>query len=428
MGHHEILGIDAWLDEEGLVQGSATGSLGPQLQGYLDFYLSQLNKNPVLAVRNGGNVYSLFLPPIPSEAAVLDLTRKLMRKLFGRTIPSTCTLSTINTCQADCIHCSAAQSMQQSRENLSTEEFKAAVDQALELGVVNVTLSGGEPLLRKDLFDIVAHVEPDKANCMMFTNGELLTRENARRLKEAGMFSVMVSLDSPRAADHDAMRRRPGMFDKAVDGIRNLLEEEVLVGISTYASHENIDNGDLEAIMRLGGELGVQEVVIFDSVPTGAFLRNCECILTEPERETIRAWTEEWREDPAYPSCISMSWVNSPQGAGCFAANEQFYMTSWGDIGPCDFTPFTFGNVKEEPLETIWMRMLSHPAYQAAHQSCRMQDPDFRRAYIDPLPEDIDIPIQVWKHPELFKETSDGFKPQPSAKQGPVGSPASLGC
>lgn len=428
MGHYEILGIEASLDEAGLVRGKVTGALGPQLQGYLDFYLAQLNNNPVLAVRNGGNVYSLFQPAIPSKAAVLDLTRKLMRKLLGRTIPSTCTLSTINTCQADCIHCSARQSMQQTKEQLSTEEFKAAVDQALELGVVNVTLSGGEPLLRKDLFEIISHVDPDKANCMMFTNGELLTKENVRRLKEAGIFSVMVSLDSPRASEHDALRRRPGMFDKALQGIRNMLEEGVLAGISTYATHENVANGDLEAIMRLGGELGAQEVVIFDSVPTGAFLRNCECILGDSERDKIRAWTEQWRADPALPSCISMSWVNSPQGAGCFAANEQFYMTAWGDIGPCDFTPFTFGNVQEEPLETIWMRMLAHPAYQAAHQRCRMQDPDFRRSYIDPLPEDVELPVQVWKHPELFKETSGDFKPEPSAKQARVGSPASLGC
>jgi len=418
MPHYELLGLEMNI-ENGLVQGRATGSMGTMLNGYLSLFLQGLNKNRILAKKRGGNVYTLYQPPIPSKAAVADLTRKLMKMFTKAPYPSTCTLQTTNDCQANCIHCSAVFNMaRKDKKELTTEEFKKLIDQALDLGVVNVTLSGGEPLLRKDLLEIVSYVDPDRANCMMFTNGMLLTKEKARDLGKAGIFSVMVSLDSPLEEEHDAMRRCPGMFRKAVEGIRNLLEEDVLVGISTYASHENLKNGKLRQMMELGRELGIQELTVFDSVPTGEFLRNCECILAPEEREELRSFTEEWRAEPDYPSCITQAWINSPQGSGCFAANEQFYMTAWGDIGPCDFTPLSFGNVREESLSAIWQRMLSHPAYRDAHDRCRMQDPLFRKQYIDTISPDAHLPVEVWKDPEAFNPPPDGgFKPSGKSKK-----------
>lgn len=225
MNHYDILGLDLEL-KNGKVEGKVTGTLSKYLQDYFNFYLTQLNKNKILAIKNGGNVYTLFLPPIPGKAAIEDITRKLLRKASKRTIPSTCTLSTINTCQADCLHCSAAQSMKQTKKALSTKEFKNVIDQALELGVVNITLTGGEPLLRKDLFELIHYVDKEKAICSMFTNGEFLTKANVKKLDEAGIFSVMVSLDSPDAKEHDEMRRRPGLFNKAMEGIKRMLERE----------------------------------------------------------------------------------------------------------------------------------------------------------------------------------------------------------
>jgi len=250
-----------------------------------------------------------------------------------------------------------------------------------------------------------------------------------RRLADAETFAVMVSLDSPVPEEHDALRGRPGLFAKAVEGIRSLLETDVLVGISTYATHENLANGQLEQMVGLAQELGVHEVTIFDAVPTGKYLRKTDCMLSAEEREHIRQLTIQWRGDSRCPGVISMAWINSPQGSGCFAANEQFYMTASGDIGPCDFTPFTFGNLTEEPLGAIWKRMISHPAYCKPHTTCRMQDPAFRRQYIDPIPEGIPIPIELWKHPELFPPPSgEGFVPSSHSKgTPPVADTSSIG-
>src|SRR3989304_5845235 len=246
---YELLGLEMGLDENGLVAGKVTGVLSKELSGFFDLYLMKLNTNKVLAQKRGGNVYTCFLPPLPSKAGVKDLGRKLMRKLLKMTVPSTCTLSVTYACQAKCVHCSASLNMAKKAKELTTEEYKRVLDQAIELGVVNITLTGGEPLLRKDIFELTSQANPDEANCMMFSNGEYLTEKNCEKLAEACLFSVMVSIDSYDPKVHDEYRGIPGLFDKAIKGIERAKNAGILVGISTYATREEYYDGSLEKIL-----------------------------------------------------------------------------------------------------------------------------------------------------------------------------------
>ncbi|RMF95307.1 MAG: radical SAM protein [Candidatus Schekmanbacteria bacterium] len=401
MEHYDLLGLELGLNDSGLVEGKVTGFLANELSGFFDLYLMKLNTNKVLAVKRGGNVYTCFLPPLPSKAGVKDLTRKLLRKFLNFRIPSTCTLSTTYACQAKCVHCSADKNMKKRGRELTTEEFKNVLDQAIELGVVNITLTGGEPLLRKDIFELIKHVNPDDANCMMFSNGEYLTEENCAKLAEAGLFSVMVSIDSPDPEIHDKYRGVKGLFDKAIKGIERAKKAGILVGISTYATREDYKDGSLERILELGKEIGVHEVVVFDPVPTGKLIDNMDMILSMEEKEEIAKLTNEYRMRPDYPGVITQSWINGPKGSGCFAGNEQFYMTAYGDICPCDFTPLSFGNIKDESLATIWNRILDHPAYREKCNHCRMQDKEFRAKYIDTIPENVPFPYEIFKENQV---------------------------
>lgn len=77
------------------------------------------------------------------------------------------------------------------------------------------------------------------------------------------------------------------------------------------------------------------------------------------------------------------------------AANWQFHITVQGDFTPCDFTPLTFSNVRTESVKSLWEKLLKHPAYSKYHLSCRMQDPLFRKQYIDKIPEDAELPYAI---------------------------------
>jgi MoaA/NifB/PqqE/SkfB family radical SAM enzyme len=239
----------------------------------------------------------------------------------------------------------------------------------------------------------------------MFTNGLLLTEENVAKLRQAGLFSIMVSLDSPDPEAHNTMRRVPRCWEQAVAGIQRVLEDGILCGISTYATPERVHNGQIMEMIEQGRRLGVHEITIFDVVPTGRLLREDEHILlTEADKTALCDLENEVNAREGYPHIITQAHVNGPTGAGCYAGWFQFYGTAYGDITPCDFTPLSFGSVREAPLSEIWQSMISHPAYCEHWNHCRMQDAGFRDCYIDRIPSKGPFPFPAGRFAELPAE------------------------
>ncbi|OGW18894.1 MAG: hypothetical protein A3G93_12520 [Nitrospinae bacterium RIFCSPLOWO2_12_FULL_45_22] len=391
MEHYEILGLDLGVENNQVV-GQVTGELSKELSLFFSLFLAQLNKNKVLASKNGSNIYSLFLPSLPSNAGTRELIRKLMRKFFHRRIPATLTFAVTYHCQATCIHCSSEQHKSAGKEELSTSECQRVIDQALDLGVINIVFTGGEPLLRKDIFQLIKHVDKDRAICNMFTNGQYLTDDNIEKLLEAGIYALLVSLDSPDPEKHDSWRRIPGLFEMTTAGIQRALKAGILTGISTYISREGLAAGDHEKMMELGRQLGVHEVIFFDTLPAGRFRDNYEGLLTMEDKEVIRDFTNKYLYDTQYPGIITQAWINHPKGSGCFAGNEQFYITAYGDVCPCDFTPLSFGNIREAELKDICDKMLKHEEYREKRAHCRVQDPIFRSKYLSTIPTGAPLP------------------------------------
>lgn len=384
-----LLGLKAEVGPRGDFHARATGLLARGLGRKLADNVNQsvLRKGEPLVTRGNQLIYTLYQPPLPSRPMVKVLASRLHLERTGRPLPATHTMQITTACQCDCIHCSAARHRRSDRPELTTEECKALIRQSQELGVVNIILTGGEPLLRRDLFELISFIDKDEAIAMIFSNGMLLTEENVAKLRDAGLFSLMVSLDTPDSAEHDAMRRAAGCWVRAVAGIQRCLAAGLLCGISTYATPERVRNGKVMEMIELGRSLGVHEVTIFDVVPTGRLMRQDESeLLTDQDTQELCALEEEINARPGWPHIITQAHVNGPTGAGCYAGWFQFYSTAYGDVTPCDFTPLTFGNVRDEPLRAIWDRISCHAAYCGRSNHCRMQDHEFRRQWIDRIP------------------------------------------
>ncbi len=88
-------------------------------------------------------------------------------------------------------------------------------------------------------------------------------------------------------------------------------------------------------------------------------------------------------------------------GIGCFAGNREMYISASGDVTPCDFTPLSFGNVREEPLSRIWLKMRAHPSYKNRSMGCKMQNPFFRKAFIDAIPDGAELPYPIDRLPRV---------------------------
>jgi len=128
---------------------------------------------------------------------------------------------TTRRCNLTCKHCRAAAEDHEYNDELTTEESFKLLDQIREVGQPIIILTGGEPLLRDDIFDIAAYGDKIGLRMVMAPNGTLLNEDNVKRLKESGIKRISVSLDGSTAASHDEFRGLHGAFDRAVNGIKS---------------------------------------------------------------------------------------------------------------------------------------------------------------------------------------------------------------
>jgi len=420
----ELLGMDTCVDDDGMFSTWPTGPMGmlPAAKKAIAGVQKAVRDRGKPIMRRGDTlVYTTYQPPVPTRASMKLLGSRLAYEMDGHPRPTVCTLQLTTRCQANCAHCSADKFKKRWEKELSTREWKRVVRQAEALGSVTVIFTGGEPLLRPDVFELIEWVDKDEAIAMMFCNGILLNEENVRKLADAGLWCIHVSIDSPDPKAHDEMRGVPGCFEKAVDGLGRCKDAGILTGISTYATPERLHNGQVIELIEFAQDLGVDEVTIFDTVPTGKLLHHDrKYLLTDEDKEQLCRLEDLYNTGHPLPHVITQAHVNGPTGSGCYAGWCQFYMTAYGEVTPCDFTPLTFGNIRDEDLDDIWQRMISHDAYRRHKNCCRMQDPEFRERFIDPIPS-----VGPFPYPAANFESGEVW--QADADEDEVGERSSIG-
>ena len=167
-------------------------------------------------------------------------TSYILRGLAGRALPQSVCLATTYRCQCNCSNCYAAAKERENAGEMSTEELKAVIDAIRTLGAIHLNITGGEPLLREDILDLVAHAHASGLITRISTNGYLLTRERVAALRRAGLNQCGVAIDDADPDTHDRLRGLPGLFEKAIQGFRLLHEFGIESRLVTYACHGNM--------------------------------------------------------------------------------------------------------------------------------------------------------------------------------------------
>lgn len=355
---------------------------------------------PLVELEDGSKAFSLLTPPLGSPAARRRV-RHIMENMLqaskpaatgnggvnfaaaGRT-PHVMTMAVTYNCQCDCQHCSAVDYQEKTRlekSALSFDELKNVVEQTVDLGTTCLVLTGGEPLLFERIYDLIRSVDKSRCVCTLFTNGEFLLPHTVKRLKEAGVFGVFVSVDRADPEDHNANRRRAGLAQKAFHGLKLCQEAGILTGISTYATKEKIQTGELDAMMDLARDLDVLEVFLFDVIPTGQLKNQHDCILSDADAQHIIDFRARYTAMPEFPRVIHQTMFSSIAypcvAEGCPAGMVQVHLRANGDVSPCDFTPYSFGNIRQRPLKDIWESMAGNALYAEPSARCRLSKPEF---------------------------------------------------
>lgn len=396
----ELADVKVAVERQGdILAYEISGPASDRIKRVVKHHFAWFNRCGPITCHEGANVYTLYLPPMPSKAHARMLEGFIYSNLFPNPMPRVATIEVTADCQCSCIHCSAHRPTD-TRPVLSRSAIERIVSQSLGMGIHGISYTGGEPLLRPDLEELVSMVPQDKARVSIFTNGLALTPKRAESLKAAGTYSLMISLDSPEPEEHDTFRNRPGTFAAVERGARAGVEAGLLVSLSTYATPEYVREGKLRRIGELGAQWGVHEISVFNAVGTGRFLREDHVMIDGDDRKAILDEAENYnKQHGGRPRMITKAWTNQGKGfsryIGCMSGHYHFHVTAQGDVTPCDLTPLSFGNVNTESIPSIWERVSSHPAYCERSKQCRMMSPEFREKYIDAIPEGASLPYPI---------------------------------
>ncbi|MDD1739812.1 MAG: radical SAM protein [Methanothrix sp.] len=321
-------------------------------------------------------IFSTWIPPAPSIAFERMLSAQVAA-LSRRPVPDQFSIAVMKACPNDCIHCSAPSRQGQI---LESSLVKSALSQALDMGSYLITFDGGEPMLRHDLPELVSSVDA-RAVAASFTSGYHLSAERARELKQAGLYAVRISIDSPREEEHDRIRGRAGAYGDALSGVKNALEAGLLVDLFMVTSPHNIDL--LEEAFSLASDLGVHELSLYEIVAVGRWATHESEVLSDSDVLRLERFHKDKNRSEG-PRVTALPYLLGPEMFGCFAGRRWIHVDGDGEALPCAYMPLSFGNIRDKSLKEIWKDMTSYQWFQG-RCSCQMREPKFREAHRDIL-------------------------------------------
>jgi radical SAM protein with 4Fe4S-binding SPASM domain len=276
-------------------------------------------------------------------------------------VPLVLSWNVTRKCNLKCPHCYINATTQQLENELTTDEAKKLIDQICEVSRPLLILSGGEPLLRKDIYELVRYGVAKGLKMGLGSNGSLIDATAAKRLKEAGIETVSISLDSHIPEQHDEFRGVKGSWEKAVRAIKALRENGVMVQVNTTVTQQNYNQ--IDDIMSLAENLGVENFHLFFLVPTGRGVKIADISPAKYENMIKTTFAKVARHKlNVRPSCAPQfmriakdmgldmrRWIR-----GCLAGLYYCRVYPNGDITPCPYLPIKLGNIREKSFKEIW--------------------------------------------------------------------------
>jgi len=333
-------------------------------------YKKYLGHNKVIGWYRGYPVYSTMSPPSLSPMFANKNATFIMSGLQNRALPHLMDIAVTGACNCNCEHCSFT-TKRSKKVELKKEEIIKAIKDSIDLGISALNLVGGEPLMREDLHHIISSIDKNLAVISIFTNGWFL-KEKARELKKAGLMAVKVSIDSPYPEVHDKLRKKSGLFNRAIGGLIEAKKQGLLTAISCCITKKDLLDGSFEKIIKLGKKIGVNEIIVFDAIPVGNFSHRSDLIADKPLLEDLIKITNRYNSREDYPGIFVYSYIRSPRSMGCSGGVSYFYIDSYGNVFPCDFHNKSYGNIKSKPLYAIW-DVMSRERNCSSYCGCEMK-------------------------------------------------------
>jgi len=278
------------------------------------------------------------------------------------------------SCNLACKHCRAEAHPEPYPGELGNAEAKALIDTFPEVGSPIIIFTGGDPMMRPDVYELVAYATAKGLRCVFSPNGTLIDANNAVRLKESGVQRCSISIDGADAPSHDAFRGVPGAFAAAMRGIDFLKQAGLEFQINTTVTRNNL--AGFKNIFELCDRIGAKAWHIFLLVPMGRAAGLADQIITAEEYEDVLHWFYDFRKrtsmhlkatcaphyyrimrQRAREEGISVTPENFGMDAmtrGCLGGTGFCFISHMGQVQACGYLDLDCGNVRVTPFPEIW--------------------------------------------------------------------------
>lgn len=297
-----------------------------------------------------------------------------MNRKHSKNQPRLVAWEVTRNCNLNCVHCRAAAGSGPQTGELDTARCLQILDQIGQVGKPIVILTGGEPLLREDIFDLAQYGTEHGLRMVMATNGTLLTSEVTEKIKSGGIQRVSISLDGADAGQHDRFRKVDGAFDGAIHGIELLKAAGIEFQINTTITRHNV--GQAEDMLRLAVGLGASAHHIFLLVPTGRAKDMTDQEIDASEYEKLLHWFHDMRHKvpvhlkatcaPHYYRVLRQeahkrgekvdyaTYGLDAMTRGCLGGTSFCFISHSGVVQPCGYLELNCGDLKHETFGDIW--------------------------------------------------------------------------
>ncbi len=280
-------------------------------------------------------------------------------------------------CNLKCVHCRSSSELDiAGHPDFSLDEAKAIMDDIASYASPVLVLSGGEPLLREDVFDIARYGTGKGFRMCLATNGTLVTDDICRKINDAQIKMVSLSLDGAKAETHDNFRNQQGAFDGTMNAIKLFKKHGIPFLVNSSFTIRNRE--EIPAIYRLVKSLGATAWYMFMIVPTGRGEEIMEELIPEDVYDEILEWHYEVEKQEnellMRPTCAPHYYrivrqkdkeegerhkrrslqFSTGGSKGCLAGQLICLIDVDGEVQPCSYFAKSAGNVKTTPFKTIW--------------------------------------------------------------------------
>jgi radical SAM protein with 4Fe4S-binding SPASM domain len=271
-------------------------------------------------------------------------------------------------CNLRCRHCHANGGKRAEGE-LTTEEGKRLLEDLVSVDEFRMLVfTGGEPLVRPDIFELVEYASSLGLEVAIATNGTLITPEVAKRLKRIGVCDLAIGIDAADTQLHDFIRGVPGCFERTMRGIYATKEAGIALQLNITVMRYNYQQ--IPRLLDLADELDAEIVLLYQVIPMGRAKDDLELSVEEYAALTKLVSQRQKNSRPIIePICSPQYWAylvrRNGRGAlgmklaqiafkGCVAGSGLCYIKPDGEVWPCPFIPVSAGNVRLTPLSEIW--------------------------------------------------------------------------